>query len=101
MTDYLDRRIDVYNNPNFAAVFDELSFWSSRFGALLYRNLELIKGIRVLDLACGTGFPLLELAQIHGSSCQFIGLDPWKPALARAALKLRTYDWLDYVHLVR
>jgi arsenite methyltransferase len=101
MTDYLDRRIDVYNDPNFAAAFDELSFWSSRFGALLYRNLELVKGIRVLDLACGTGFPLVELAQIHGSSCVFVGLDPWKPALARAALKLRTYDWLNYVYLIR
>ena len=38
-------------HPDFAdAVFDEVSFWSSRFGALLIDNLELRPNVRGLDV---------------------------------------------------
>lgn len=33
---------------------------------LLLDNLELSRGATVLDLGCGTGFPLFELADMHG-----------------------------------
>jgi ubiquinone/menaquinone biosynthesis C-methylase UbiE len=88
--DYLDRRID-FKDPGLALALDELSFWSSRFGSLIFRHLELRPNINVLDLACGTGFPLIELAQCHGTSCRFTGLDPWPQALSRALLKARFY----------
>ena len=86
--------------PGIASAFDELSFWSARFGTLLFRHLELVGGIRVLDLACGTGFPLFEMAQVHGDGCEFIGVDLGKEALERARVKLKIYH-LRNVSLIR
>jgi len=79
-------------HPDFAdAVYDELSFWSSHFGALLFEHLELRRGIRGLDVACGAGFPLFELAFVHGPSSHFTGLDLWPEALHRARRKIGVY----------
>jgi ubiquinone/menaquinone biosynthesis C-methylase UbiE len=72
-------------------VLDELSFWSSHFGALLFDNLELRRGIRGLDVACGAGFPLFELAFVHGPSSHFTGVDVWTEALERARRKIAYY----------
>jgi arsenite methyltransferase len=85
--------------PDFIEVYDELSFWSSRFGALLIEQLELRRGVRALDVACGAGFPLFELAFIHGSSSHFTGLDLWREALNRARRKIEVYG-LQNVDLV-
>ncbi|MEA2882751.1 MAG: hypothetical protein QOH32_2007 [Bradyrhizobium sp.] len=70
-----------------AELYDETSFWSARFGALLFEHLEIRRGIRGLDVGCGTGFPLIELAHLHGASSHFTGIDIWPDALARARLK--------------
>ncbi len=78
-------------HPDFAEVYDETSLWSSRFGALLLDNLELRTGIRGLDVGCATGFPLLELAHVHGPSSSFVGIDPWGDAVARAGRKRDFY----------
>lgn len=79
-------------HPDFAdAVYDELSFWSSHFGALLFENLELRRGVRGLDVACGAGFPLFELAFVHGPASRFTGLDLWREALNRARRKIEVY----------
>ncbi|HYP39540.1 MAG TPA: class I SAM-dependent methyltransferase [Chloroflexia bacterium] len=83
-----------------ARVYDELSFWSSRFGALLFDNLELRKGMNILDVGCGTGFPLFHLVHLHGSSCRVTGIDVWAEGLERAQLKLETYG-LPNVWIVR
>jgi ubiquinone/menaquinone biosynthesis C-methylase UbiE len=81
-----------YLHPAFVPdAYDELSFWSSRFGALLFDNLELRRGIVGLDVACGAGFPLFELAHVHGPSSRFVGVDIWKEGLARAAKKIPVY----------
>jgi len=45
--------------------------------------------MRVLDVGCGTGFPLLELAQRLGSRSKVVGIDPWSAALDRARFKAR------------
>jgi len=90
MTDYLEHKTDL-SNPNIASVFDELSFWSARFGILLFNHLELRSKIKILDLACGTGFPLFELAHIFGRSCQVVGVDVWREALVRTRLKSDIY----------
>jgi len=89
MTEYLESS-DLLD-PNVASAFDELSFWSARFGSLLFQHLDLVRDIKALDVACGTGFPLCELSQVHGASCDFTGVDIWKDALARARLKIKTY----------
>jgi len=60
-----------------ASIYDETSFWSARFGALLFDHLEIRRGIRGLDVGCGTGFPLIELAHLHGPSSHFTGIDIW------------------------
>ncbi len=70
-----------------AEIYDETSFWSARFGALLFDHLEIHRGIRGLDVGCGTGFPLIELAHVHGTSSHFIGIDIWVDALERARVK--------------
>ena len=64
-----------------APVFDELTVWSSRFGALLFDHLEIRPAIRGLDLGCATGFPLIELARVHGPGSHFVGVDIWDAAL--------------------
>jgi arsenite methyltransferase len=77
--------------PRPADIYDETSFWSARFGALLFDHLEIHRGIRGLDAGCGTGFPLIELAHLHGPSSHFTGIDIWADALARARLKLELH----------
>jgi arsenite methyltransferase len=74
-----------------ADIYDETSFWSARFGALLFDHLEIQRGIRGLDVGCGTGFPLIELAHVHGPSSYFTGIDIWADALARARTKLELH----------
>ncbi len=82
----------IASHPDFGeGAYDELSFWGSRFGALLFEHLELRPNIVGLDVACGTGFPLFELAHAHGPSSHFTGLDVWPDALARARRKLAVY----------
>jgi ubiquinone/menaquinone biosynthesis C-methylase UbiE len=84
--------MSIASHPDYAeGAYDELSFWSSRFGALLFAHLELRRNIVGLDVACGTGFPLFELAHAHGPSSHFTGLDVWPEALVRARRKLAVY----------
>jgi arsenite methyltransferase len=90
LTDYLDTSID-YSTAEFAATFDELPFWSARFGTLLLDQLELRGGITAIDLACGTGFPLFELARRHDTTSRFYGVDLWTTALTHAEKKRRVY----------
>src|SRR3979490_2787705 len=77
--------------PRPADIYDETSFWSARFGALLFDHLEIRRGIRGLDVGCGTGFPLIELAHVHGPSSHFTGIDVWVDALERAREKLELH----------
>lgn len=80
--------MSIASHPDFGqGAYDELSFWSSRFGALLFEHVELRHGIDGLDIACGTGFPLFELAHVHGPSSRFAGVDLWLDALLRARRK--------------
>jgi arsenite methyltransferase len=74
-----------------AEIYDETSFWSARFGALLFDHLEIRRGIGGLDVGCGTGFPLIELAHLHGPSSHFTGIDLWVDALKRARAKLELH----------
>jgi ubiquinone/menaquinone biosynthesis C-methylase UbiE len=90
VTEYLQHRND-FNTSQEASAFDQTSFWCARFGALLFEHLELRRSISILDLGCGTGFPLFELADRYGRSCQVMGIDVWQEGLVRARAKLQTY----------
>lgn len=84
--------MSIADHPDYGeGAYDELSFWSARFGALLFEHLELRPDVTGLDVACGTGFPLFELAHAHGPASHFTGLDIWPAALKRARRKLAVY----------
>jgi ubiquinone/menaquinone biosynthesis C-methylase UbiE len=83
---------NTYNPETIPTVFDQLSFWSSRFGALLFENIELRPNLNILDLGCATGFPLFELAFTFGASCRVTGIDVWAEALERARQKQAIYN---------
>ncbi|NNF43677.1 MAG: methyltransferase domain-containing protein [Phycisphaerales bacterium] len=88
MTDYLSFKADLANSE-VAETFDDLSYWSSMFGQLLFRHLRLAPRLTALDIGCGTGFPLLELADRLGPTCTIHGIDSWAHAVARAKVKAR------------
>ncbi len=71
--------------------YDELPLWSSPFGVLLLNNMPLQKNSMIVDIGCGTGFPLLEVAQRFGDSCKVFGIDPWERAVSRANEKKEQY----------
>jgi len=83
---YLDLPSD-YRDPDFASAFDELPLWSSYCGQLLLEHVPLRKGMHLLDLGCGSGFPLLELAQRLGPGSRAVGVDSWPEAMTRADFK--------------
>ena len=97
MTDYLKFDASL-EDPEVAEAFDDLTYWSSMFGQLLFRHLRLAPRLAVLDVGCGTGFPLLELADRLGPTCTIHGIDVWDHALDRAQLKTRVRGH-SHVHI--
>ena len=87
MTEYLARGTPDYTAPDTVAAYDELPLWCAMAGLFLLEHLPLPRGAAVLDVGCGTGFPLLELAQRLGRPTVVHGLDLWAAALARARFK--------------
>jgi len=97
--EYLSKKFD-FNDPDFAQVFDETSLWSAYFGKLLLDNVSLKKNLNVLDVGCGNGFPLFELAHQLGPSANLTGVDIWEPALQRALFKKNFYG-LKNVEIIK
>jgi len=91
MKEYLKAEADI-KDPDLISAIDELPLWSAPFGLKLLDIIEYKKNIRVLDIGCGMGFPLLELGQRLGDTCQLHGIDPWEEALDRARFKLQVYN---------
>ncbi|MDZ7376590.1 MAG: class I SAM-dependent methyltransferase, partial [candidate division KSB1 bacterium] len=75
------------NDPLLVSILDDLPLWSAPFGLRLLDSVLMKPKMNVLDLGCGAGFPLIELANRMGASCQIYGIDPWFAALKRAQLK--------------
>lgn len=77
-----------FSSPQILSAYDELPLWSAMFGLLLLEEVPLANVTNVLDVGCGTGFPLIELAERLGSRTQVHGIDPWSGGLKRAAEKI-------------
>jgi len=77
-----------FSSPELIAAYDELPLWSAMFGLLLLEEVPLTNETNVLDVGCGTGFPLIELAERLGSRAHVHGIDPWSGGLKRAAEKI-------------
>ena len=84
---YLDFEAD-FASPDFVSAYDELPLWSAMFGLLLLDEVPLAGVRAALDVGCGTGFPLIELAERLGPSAHVDGVDVWPAGLARAASKI-------------
>ena len=82
-----------------AEIYDETSFWSARFGVFLLDRIPLRAGEHILDVGCGTGFPVLELAQMLGQGARLVGVDVWREALQHAHLR-RARLGLDQVEFL-
>ena len=91
MKEYLKAEVNV-NDHDLISAIDELPLWSAPFGMKLLETIELKKNINVLDIGCGLGFPLIELSQRLGNTCQIYGIDPWDEALERVRLKTQVYN---------
>ena len=78
-------------DPSAVALYDELPLWSAPFGLVLLDKVELRPGLTVLDVGCGTGFPLLELAERLGPGAHLHGVDPWVPAMERLQAKVAAW----------
>ena len=77
-----------FNAPGVVRAYDELPLWSAMFGLLMLEEVPLAGVRSALDVGCGTGFPLIELADRLGPTAEVHGLDPWKAGLARAKEKI-------------
>jgi SAM-dependent methyltransferase len=77
-----------FSSPALLAAYDELPLWSAMFGLLLLEEVPVSGATKVLDVGCGTGFPLIELAERLGPGAHVHALDPWSAGLARAAEKI-------------
>lgn len=90
MANYLTENYD-FSDRTLVATLDEFSLWSAPFGLKLLECVRMRKGINVLDIGFGTGFPLLEVAQRLGESSHVFGIDPWDAAIERVNQKINFY----------
>ncbi|MGO8951482.1 MAG: class I SAM-dependent methyltransferase [Ktedonobacterales bacterium] len=98
--DYLTVTYDL-RDPGFVELYEALIVpqWSVPFGRLLlsvFLTLSRDIGWQVLDVACGTGYPTLELARFLGQDCDLAGIDVWEDAIQLARRKAAE-EWLRNV----
>src|SRR5262245_10778834 len=84
---FLQFKADL-SSPEIIAAYDELPLWSAMFGLLMLEHVPLTHVSMALDVGCGTGFPLIELAERLGASAHVHGIDSWAAALTRAREKI-------------
>jgi arsenite methyltransferase len=70
-------------------IYDELPLWSAPFGLTLLETVKYKKGMNVLDIGSGGGFPMLELAERLGPGSHVYGIDPSDDAMAMITEKIR------------
>jgi len=77
-----------FSDPLIVRAYDEMPLWSAMFGLLMLDEVPLANVRSALDVGCGTGFPLIELAERLGPEADVHGIDPWAAGLARAREKI-------------
>jgi ubiquinone/menaquinone biosynthesis C-methylase UbiE len=87
ISDVLNETYD-FSDARLVSNLDEFSLWSAPFGLKLLECVKMKKGMNVLDIGFGTGFPLLELSQRLGQSSNVFGIDPWDAAIVRVNQKI-------------
>jgi ubiquinone/menaquinone biosynthesis C-methylase UbiE len=88
------------NDISLISLIDELPLWSAPFGIKMLDVIEYKRNSNMLDIGCGSGFPLIEIAQRLGESSNCYGIDPWETAIIRLKEKatklqlknIRCYD---------
>ena len=90
MTGYLKAHYDL-DDPDVISILDEISIWSAPFARKMLEIVPLRRGMKVLDVGCGMGFPLIELAMRLGDSSVVYGIDPWEAGIARVRQKIKAY----------
>ncbi len=98
--DYLTVSYDL-RDPGFAELYEQVIVpqWSVPFGRLLlsvFLTMPRDTGWQMLDVACGTGYPTLELARFVGQDCDLAGIDTWEEGV-RLARRKANEDWLRNV----
>ena len=78
-------------DENLVSVIDDLPLWSAPFGLKLLDIVEMKPNLNVLDIGSGMGFPIIDLSQRLGNSCNVFGIDPWNIATERAKLKMKIW----------
>ncbi len=71
---------------------DELPFWSAPFGMNLLDAVRASGVRQALDIGCGAGFPMLELAMRLGNESGVYGIDTQYSAVFHAAGKIKYYN---------
>lgn len=77
----------VFSSAHDLSCIDDLPVWSAPFGLQLLDTVIFKKNINIVDIGCGSGFPLIELAQRFGNTCKLFGIDPWQHAIDRCLQK--------------
>ncbi len=70
-------------------IYDELPLWSAPFGLMLLDTVRLKKGINILDIGSGAGFPLLEIAERAGKTVSVYGIDPSVDSIKMISKKIQ------------
>ncbi|MFH0902738.1 MAG: methyltransferase domain-containing protein [Pseudomonadota bacterium] len=67
----------MHRQEKLARIYDSeiMPIWSQRFGRMLLRGLEVPPRANVLDVACGTGYPSLELLRRMDDNGRVIAID--------------------------
>ncbi len=84
--------MNANTEANIISSLDELPFWSALFGNELLSQIQLKKDLKVLDIGCGTGFPIIQLAQMLGESATCYGIDISESAAERAIFKIKNQE---------
>jgi len=73
-----------------ARIYDDqiAPVWGTRFGKMLLRNLALPDRGQILDVACGTGYPLVEVLRRKAAGARVIAIDPSSAMLDVARRKV-------------
>jgi ubiquinone/menaquinone biosynthesis C-methylase UbiE len=73
-----------------AQIYDDeiLPVWAERFGRMLLRDLTIPPKAQILDVACGTGYPAVELIRRMGPDARLIAIDPISAMLDVARKKV-------------